>query len=201
MEPTHESPTDQYPVQVELARGYEVPNWRPLVNWLLAIPHIIILYVLGIVSGVLAFISFFAVLFTKRVPDGIFGVMAMIDRYQWRVNTFTMFMRDEYPPFSFETVAADDGVDPARYSIAEPGELNRWLPLIKWLLLIPHYILLLFLGIGAFFVALASFFVVLFTGRYNEGMRNYLIGVTRWSLRVHAYHTFRTDVYPPFSLS
>ncbi len=189
-----------YPVKVEFERGLEVARWRPLVNWLLAIPHLLVVSVLQIVYGVLAVVSFFTVLFTRRVPDGIFGIQAMIDRYEWRVNTYTMFMRDEYPPFSFETVAADDGIDPARYSIADPGEMNRWLPLIKGLMLIPHLLVLIVLGIGAFFVWIAAFFAVLFTGMYPEGMRGYLIGVARWTDRVQAYGSFRTDVYPPFSL-
>ena len=194
-------PTPPYPVNVEFERGLDVPNWRPLVNWLLVIPHIIVLSVLQLVYGILAVVSFFTVLFTKRVPDGIFGVQAMIDRYSWRVTTFHLFMGDEYPPFSFATTAADDGIYPARYSIEDPGEMNRWLPLIKWLLVIPHYIVLLFLFIGVAVVALISFFVVLFTGKYAEGMRNYIIGAERWALRVSAYATYRTDVYPPFRLN
>ena len=194
-------PAPPYPVNVEFERGLEVPNWRPLVNWLLVIPQLIIVQVLGFVYVILAAVSFFTVLFTTRVPDGIFGVQAMIDRYSWRVTTFHLFMGDEYPPFSFATTAADDGIYPARYSIEDPGEMNRWLPLIKWLLVIPHYIVLLFLFIGVAVVALVSFFVVLFTGKYAEGMRNYIVGVERWALRVGAYATFRTDVYPPFRLS
>jgi uncharacterized membrane protein HdeD (DUF308 family) len=195
------APASAYPVSVDFERPLEVPRWRPLVNWLLVIPQLIVVQVLGFVYGVLALVSFFTVLFTKQVPDGIFGVQAMIDRYSWRVTSFHLFMGDEYPPFSFATTAADDGIYSARYAIQEPGEMNRWLPLIKWLLVIPHYIVLLFLFIGVAVVALVSFFVVLFTGKYSEGMRNYIIGVERWALRVSAYATFRTDVYPPFRLS
>jgi uncharacterized protein DUF4389 len=88
----------------------------------------------------------------------------------------------------------------AQLEIAYAPELNRWLPLVKWLLVIPHYFVLAFLGIGAFFVIIFAWFAVLFTGRYPRGAFDYLVGVTRWANRVTAYHFFMTDVYPPFSL-
>jgi roadblock/LC7 domain-containing protein len=196
MEPT----AVQYPVRLELNRDFEVERWRPLVNWLLAIPQLIVVYVLGIVFEVLALIAFFTVLFTKKIPTGIFGVMAMYQRYSWRVNSFALFMRNEYPPFTFETTASDPGTDPAVFSIEEPAELNRWLPLVKWLLAIPHYIVLIFLFIAVAVVKLITFFAVIFTGRYPEGMRDFVVGVFRWSVRVQSYVFFMTDVYPPFSL-
>jgi len=89
---------------------------------------------------------------------------------------------------------------PAQLEIAYPPELNRWLPLVKWLLVIPHYFVLIFLGIGAFFVIVFAWFAVLFTGRYPRGAFDYLVGVQRWAYRVTAYHLLMTDAYPPFSL-
>jgi hypothetical protein len=89
---------------------------------------------------------------------------------------------------------------PAQFEIAYPGELNRWLPLVKWLLVIPHLFVLIFLGIGAFFVAIFGFFAVLFTGRWPQGAFDYLVGTYRWSTRVVAYAQLMTDAYPPFSL-
>ncbi len=175
-------PVERYPARFELDAPLEVANWRPLVHWLLAIPHIIVLWALGIVSGVVAFLSFFAVLFTERVPDGFVRTQAMVMRYQLRVSTYIFFMREEYPPFSFSTVTADDGIDQAVVSVDEPGDLNRWLPLIKWLLVIPHLIVLFFLSIAAAFVHFITFFAVLFTGKYPEGMRNFVVGFFRWGL-------------------
>jgi hypothetical protein len=89
----------------------------------------------------------------------------------------------------------------ARVEIAYPAELNRWLPLVKWLLSIPHFIALFFLGIGAFFVAIFAFFAVLFTGRWPRGAFDYLVGTIRWAYRVAAYFHLMTDAYPPFSLA
>ncbi len=111
-----------------------------------------------------------------------------------------MFMRNPYPPFEFTTSAPDPGGDPAVFAIEEPPELNRWLPLVKWLLAIPHYIVLVFLFIGVIVVKLIAFFAVIFTGKYPEGLREYVVGVFRWANRVSAYVYFMTDAYPPFSL-
>jgi roadblock/LC7 domain-containing protein len=190
-----------YPVVLEFARGDEVARWRPLVNWLLAIPQFVVVYLLGIIERVLGILSLFFVLFTKRIPDSIFNFRVMVYRYQWRVTSFAFFMRDEYPPFSFELTAIDDEIDEARLSIQPPGEMNRWLPLVKWLLAIPHYVVLAFLGIGVFFVWIITFFAVIITGRYPRGLRDFVVGVSRWAYRVTAYVLFMTDEYPPFSLS
>jgi hypothetical protein len=81
-------------------------------------------------------------------------------------------------------------------------DLNRWLPLVKWLLAIPHYIVLFFLNIGAILVAIAAWFAVLFSGRYPRGLFDYIEGVARWNNRVIAYaFTLVTDSYPPFELA
>jgi hypothetical protein len=189
------------PVVLDLDAPLEVANWRPLVSWLLAIPQWFVVSVLGGVSQVLVVISFFTVLFTRRIPDGIYNFQAMYLRYGWRTTSYTLFMRESYPPFTFEMQTTDPGDDPAQLSIADQGELNRWLPLVKWLLLIPHFIALIFLAIGAIFVWIAAFFAVLFTGRWPGGMRNYMIGLERWSTRVNAYLYLMRDEYPPFSLT
>jgi hypothetical protein len=91
-------------------------------------------------------------------------------------------------------------VYPVRLEIAYPQELNRWLPLVKWLLAIPHYFVLFFVFIGVFFVAIWAFFAVLFTGRWPRGAFDYLVGSYRWTTRVIAYTHLMTDAYPPFSL-
>ena len=188
------------PVRVELVAPLEVARWRALVHWLLAIPQIIVVYVLQIALNVTVFISFFTVLFTKKIPRGMFDFMVMVQRYQFRVGTYYMFMREEYPPFDFEPGTQDPEDDPARLSIDYPEELNRWLPLVKWLLAFPHYIVLAFLFIGAFFAWIAAFFAVLITGKWPEGLRNYMVGVARWCYRVQAYVSLMRDEYPPFSL-
>jgi hypothetical protein len=89
---------------------------------------------------------------------------------------------------------------PVGLEVSYPQELNRWLPLVKWLLAIPHFFCLFALGIGAIFVAIFAWFAVLFTGRYPRGAFDYMVGVFRWSYRVLAYYHLMVDPYPPFSL-
>jgi hypothetical protein len=162
------------------------------------IPQLVVLWALSVAAGVLWFISFFTVLFTKKNP--FVAVQTMILRYDWRVLSFFYFLRNEYPPFDFATTRAAEVADAAVVDIEDPGEMNRWLPLVKWLLAIPHYIVLVVLGIGVLVVHLIMFFVVLFTGKWPEGMRDFVVGYVRWSTRVNAYVLFLTDEYPPFSL-
>ncbi len=192
--------SDAYPVQLDLEAPLEVARWRPLVHWILVFPQWLVLYVLSMVLWVLGFVSWFAILFTGNIPEGMFDFMAMIFRYQWRTYSYVFFMRASYPPFDFTASNVDPGNDPARLSIARPERLSRGLIFVKWLLIIPHFVALFFLGLGAFFVGIAAFFAVLFAGRWPEGMRSYLTGTMRWSLRASAYLYLMTDRYPPFSM-
>lgn len=90
---------------------------------------------------------------------------------------------------------------PVALEITHPAELSRWLPFIKWLLVIPHFIALFFVLIGAMFVSIFAWFAVLFTARWPRGAFNYMVGTYRWSYRVIAYYHLMTDAYPPFSLA
>lgn len=189
------------PLVLELDAPYEVARWRPLVHWLLVIPHMVVVYVLQLVLDILTLISLFTILFTKKIPESIFGFMVMVYRYQWRTWSYLLWMREPYPPFDFESNMTDPGTDPARVSIEYPEEFRRFMPLVKWLLAFPHYVVLMFVFIGAFFVWIYGFFAVLITGRWPSGARDFLVGVSRWSLRVQAYVGLLTDVYPPFSLT
>ena len=151
---------------------------------------------------VLTLISLFTVLFTKQIPRPLFDVIVMTYRYEWRAMSYALFMHEDYPPFDFQPSADDDGVEPhTSLSLAYPEHLDRWKPLYKWFLAIPHYFVLAGLFIVAFLGVLAGFFVVIVTGEYPEGIRNFLVHAYRYSLRVEAYIGFLTDRYPPFSLA
>jgi hypothetical protein len=190
-----------YPLQLDLESPPDrIARWRPLVQWFLAIPHFVVLYVLAIVQRVVLVISFFAILFTGKMPDGLFAFNAMVLRYQWRVTSYALFMRDDYPEFAFPMEDQDPGTEPARLS-AQPAErLSRGLIFVKWLLAFPHYVILLFLYIAVYFVWIIAFFAVIFTGSWPKGMRDFVVGTTRWSARVSAYILLMTDKYPPFTL-
>jgi hypothetical protein len=180
----------------------QIARWRPLVQWLLAIPHLLIAYALSSLRSVLTLVAFFAVLFTRRIPRPLFDAIAMTFRYEWRATSYALFLHEAYPPFDFQPAADDDGADPHTVvTFTYPEQMSRWKPLYKWLLAIPHYFVLLALTIAAVFVVIAGFFAVVFTGEYPAGMRNFLVAVYRYSLRVQAYVGLLTDQYPPFALS
>jgi hypothetical protein len=186
-----------YPVIFDVEYPERLSRWMIFVKWLLAIPHFIIVYLLLIVAGVLQFIAFFAILFTKRWPRGLFDFTVQI--YRWTANVYAygvLLQRDEYPPFSGEA-----GQYPVTLEVEYDENLSRWMIFVKWLLAIPHYIVLAFLGLAASVVVLIAFFAILFTGRYPRGMFDFVVGTARWYVRVNAYaHWLMTDRYPPFSL-
>ena len=110
--------------------------------------------------------------------------------------SYLAILRDEYPSTD-EEQAVHLEVD---YPDV-PNDLNRWLPLVKWLLAIPHYIVLFFLTIAAFFSVIFAWFAILFTGSYPQGLFDFVVGVMRWHIRVQGYaFLLVTDQYPPFSL-
>src|SRR5690606_31513804 len=117
-------------------------------------------------------------------------------RFSTRVSAYLALLTDRYPSTEDEQAVHLD-ID---YPDAE-RDLNRWLPLVKWLLAIPHYIVLFFLVLAAIVVVIIAWFAILFTGRYPRGMFEFVVGVFRWGLRVQAYaFLLVTDRYPPFSL-
>jgi hypothetical protein len=191
----------EYPLEVGLDASLQVARWRPIVQWLLAIPHLIVLYLLQIVGEIFWIISFFAILFTGRLPDWILGFQAMEFRYNWRVNSYVSFLREPYPPFAYEMTEADPGDDPASLRLEDPGNLSRWKIFLKWLFAIPHLIVLLFLGIAAWVVLVIAWFAVIITGKWPEGLRTFYVGFNRWFYRVRAYVYLLTDEYPPFRLT
>ena len=179
-----------------------IANWRPLVNWLLAIPHIAILYVLQTVSQVVGVISWFAIVFTGKLPDGLANVQAMYLRYMLRTYTYIGFLREEYPPFTLATATSDPGDDPRVRVDVQPQltDRNRLTAFFRIILVIPQVIVLVVLTFAAGVVTLIAAFAVLFTGRWPTGMRDFVLNVCRWGLRVQAYFLLLTDTYPPFTL-
>jgi Domain of unknown function (DUF4389) len=125
----------------------------------------------------------------------------MTYRYEWRVMSYALFMHQDYPPFDFRPAATDDGADPhTMLSLAYPEDLDRWKPLYKWFIAIPHYMVMIALAIAAVGAVLVGFFAVIFTGTFPLGPRDFIVNAWRYGLRVQAYVGLLTDQYPPFSL-
>ena len=149
----------------------------------------------GITAG-LFMATLLMILFRQRYPRWWFDFALELARFSTRIGAYFALLTDRYP----STVEEQDVHLELDYPDAE-RDLNRWLPLVKWLLVIPHFIVLVFLTVGAFFAVVAAWFAILFTGRYPRGLFDYVVGVGRWWLRVEAYaFLLITDRYPPFSL-
>lgn len=191
-----------------------------LVKWLLAIPHVIVLGFLWAAFVVLTIVAFFAIAFTGHYPRGIFDFNVGVMRWTWRVSfyVFGVAATDQYPPFALREM----GDYPATLDVEYPEGLSRGLVWVKsWLLAIPHLIIVGFLTSGliwwttdAFggggvlqigggivgFLVLIALIVLLFTGRYPQGLFELVMGLNRWAWRVGAYVALMTDEYPPFRL-
>jgi hypothetical protein len=202
---------DLYPLRVD-ARPDESPSrWLWLVKWLLLLPHYLALAVLWTGLVVLTLVAYLAVLLTGRYPEAIRAYNLGVLRWTWRVGYYgyQALGTDAYPPFTL----ADDPDHPARLHLAPHEPPPRWLPLVAWLLAIPHLIILGALygsasrsadtpapiGVTAALLLIAGI-ALLFTGRYPRGLHDLLVGVARWALRVTAYIVLLVPRYPPFRL-
>jgi hypothetical protein len=151
----------------------------------------------GGAGGLLFFGPLLMILFRQKYPRWWFDWNLELQRFAMRVGIYLALMDDRYP--------STDDHQSVHLDYAYPDaarDLNRWLPLVKWLLAIPHYIVLFFLDIAALLVVIAAWFAIVFTSRYPRGMFDFVAGVTRWNNRVIGYAvTLVTDDYPPFRLA
>lgn len=149
------------------------------------------------VFGGLAVATALMIIFRQRYPRWWFDFALELNRFSSRVGAYIFLLTDRYPS-TVDTQAVHLDVT---YPNAEK-DLNRWLPLVKWLLAVPHYVVLFFLVVAAMVATVIAWFAILFTGRYPKGLFDFVVGVGRWAVRVNAYaFLLATDVYPPFSLA
>ncbi|MGI9623729.1 MAG: DUF4389 domain-containing protein [Acidimicrobiales bacterium] len=196
-----ETPDDYYPVRLHVGADNTVARWRVLVQGIMAIPHFIIVYVLWGVSEIVGIVSWFIVLFTAKLPEGIHNFQAMAFRYSNRTVGFALMVCEDYPPFEFATTAADESGHSIKSDFDyQPGPRSRVTAFFRIILVIPHVLVLIFLYIGASVVAFIAWWAVLFLGRMPQGLRDFLVGTGRWTTRVNGYFWLLTDDYPPFSL-
>ncbi len=147
-------------------------------------------------GGILFLATLFMILFRQKYPRWWFDWNVALIKFSTRVSTYLGLLTDVYPSTDEEQSVHIEIPYPD-----VPKDLNRWLPLVKWFLAIPHYIILFFLGIAAFVCVVIAWFAILFTTRYPRGLFDFVVGVYRWSLRVAAYaFLLTTDRYPLFSL-
>jgi hypothetical protein len=185
-----------YPLRFDVEYPERLSRWKIFVKWLLIIPHIIVLYLLGLVAYLITFVAWLVIIITGNYPEGLFKFVVGVFRWSANVNAYILLMRDEYPPFTME-----GGHYAVTFDVDYPERLSRWLIFVKWLFVIPNLIVLMVLVLAYEITLLIAWFAILITGRYPKGLFNFAVGVTRWNLRVTAYVYLLRDEYPPFSLS
>jgi hypothetical protein len=184
----------------------ELDRLTTLLRLVWAVPIVVLLSIIGpgadgartggVLVGGLWLATVLMVAVRTLYPRWWFDFARELTRFGARVGAYVALLTDRYPSTTDEqSVHLEvDYPDVGR-------DLNRWLPLVKWLLAVPHYIVLIPLFIGAALAIVIAWFAILFTGRYPRALFDYVVGVGRWSLRVEAYaFLLVTDRYPPFSL-
>ncbi len=148
------------------------------------------------VGGILFLPVLLMILFRQKYPRWWYDWNLQLTRFLMRVTAYGQLLRDEYPSTDEEQAVHLD------FPYPDATQLKRWMPLVKWFLAIPHWIILYFLYIAAFVCVVIAWFAILFTGRYPRALFDFVVSVNRWMLRVAAYALLLvTDEYPPFTLS
>ena len=180
---------------------YELARWRPLVNWVLYIPHAIILNALQFLSRIVFLVYWVMLVCTGKLHPGLYTVMVMYERYNARSTAFLIGYSETYPPFDFDTSTVDDNAYPpvrlALPALSESVSRSAALNLFK---AIPHYVVLMIYFVGAAVVAVVGWFAVLFTGAWPRGMRDFLVRVSNYYYRIWTYITMVDNDYPKFGL-
>jgi hypothetical protein len=191
------------PYPVNLSIDYPDKKMNRITTFFRLLTAIPIFIILGLITGMsrwggLVFVpTVLMLLFLQKYPRWWFDWNSALTKFSTRVWAYLALLRDEYPSTDDERLYHIE----IPYPKAEV-ELHRWLPLVKWLLAVPHYIVLSLLAIAALVAVIIAWFAILFTGRYPRDLFNFVEGVFRWGLRVMAYaFLLATDRYPPFRLS
>jgi hypothetical protein len=150
-----------------------------------------------VIGGAAVFVPLVLMLvFRQKYPRWWFDWNLNLMRFSNRVTAYLALLDDRYPSTDEDQSVHLD------FAYPDTQQMNRWLPLVKWIFALPHYVVLFFLGLGAIVAVVLAWFAILFTGTYPRGLFDYVVGVLRWSNRVNGYaFTLITDQYPPFSLS
>ena len=191
------SANHDYPVELIGEYQERVNRLLWLIKWILTIPHYIVLWFLSIPIILTVPLSWLIIIIMGRYPEFLWGYHTGLLRWSWRVNFYIYEAgnTDQYPPFSF--ASRDDY--PADFIIQFPESSSRLTALFRWLLVIPHWLIVYFLGSIRDLLVLIALVATLFTGRYPESLFDLIMGMNRWVYRVAAYSVLLVDDYPPFS--
>ena len=183
-----------YPVQLSIDYPESSNRLTTFFRLILAIPMFVLAWGVTYAQGFIFIPTLLMILFRRKYPRWWFDFMLEVLRFTARINAYVGLMQDPYP--------STDEDQSVHLDVEYPENLNRFLPLVKWLLAIPHYIVLIVLGIISLVVTIIAWFAILFTGRFPRSLFDFNLGVSRWGARVSAYaFELMTDRYPPFRLS
>jgi hypothetical protein len=184
-----------FPLTYEIQRQEEYSRFMPLIKWLLILPNVIVLLFV-LLAALFAWIgSFFAVLVTGRYPEGIFNFLVGVGRWLARLGAYACLLTDRYPPFTTAVTPEDTVV----YDVAYPEQgVDRWRPLVHWILIIPYHIVAVILGYLVGLMTVISFFTILFTKKIPQGVFDMALNGIRWQARSNVYGAWMATQYPPF---
>lgn len=187
-----------YPVQLEVDPAVPQNRLAVLLRLILAFPHWIVWYFLGIVQEVVGLLSWIVIVITGRLPAGLHGFATGLLRWAARLNAYTSLLTGVYPPFSI----GEESSYPVRLSVAEQTTgRNRLTALVRIILILPHAIALAVVGILVTLVEIVAWLIAIVIGRVPDGIHAFLAGYNRWGARAGAYFLLLVDDYPPFSMS
>lgn len=184
-----------FPLTYNIQHQEEYSRFMPLVKWLLVLPNIFV-FLFVILAAFFAWIgAFFAVIVTGRYPEGIFNFLVGVGRWAARLGAYFCLLTDKYPPFTTARTPEDTVV----YEVAYPEQgVDRWRPLVQWLLILPYHLIAGILGYLVGLVSLISFFTILFTKKIPQGLFDMGLNGIRWQARSNVYGAFMATQYPPF---
>ena len=186
----------EYPVKLKIEYPEKSNKSTAFIRVVLIIPVVTIIALISSYTEALSLAVALMILFREKYPKWWFDWNVGITKFIYRIAAYGLLLRDDYPSTDEDQAVKVDILYPE-----VKKDLNRWMPLVKWCLAIPHFIVLLFMFIAVVFCSVVAWFASLFTGRYPKGIFDFVEGFLRWSLRVNAYvFLLTTDQYPLFRL-
>lgn len=189
-------PKAPHPVLFGVEYKERQSRWKTLLRIFLAIPQIIVVYILQTVFSLVTFLAWFAILFTGKYPRGLFDFNVGLLRWQLNLGAYLALLRDEYPPFSSEP-----GRYPLLLDIPYPQKQSRVRLFVRFITIVPNYIVFSFIQLAWLFVTMFAWISILITGSYPRDTFDFATGALRWYARLQAYLNLLTDSYPPYGMA
>lgn len=184
-----------YPIHLAVDYPERLSRGLIFIKWLLVIPHLVVVWALGVASLIVTVIAFLVTLITGRYPRSLFDFNTRVWRWSANVVAYVLLLRDDYPPFSWKPEKY-----PVTFEVEYPQEFVRWAPLYQWLLVIPSAFVANALLYGMLLALIPGWFIILVVGRLPRPLFDLVAGAGRWYVRTYLYAGFMTNEYPPWTM-